>query len=112
MAYKQIMDRFQTPEFSVNPKAEDWDFFYRQFQNYLLIVKATEDQKLPLFLNCLRRDGLLLFDGLLEPKTSYSNAVAWFQAHFAGHMFILLKRKQFYEARQAQSETVTSLRFT
>ena len=78
------MQRFTAPLFPANPKADDWDFFQRQFGNYIAIVEAKEEQKLPLFLNCLGRDGLMLYDGLPAPKTSYVDAVAPFKEHFTG----------------------------
>ena len=102
------MNHIRAPEFPVNPKSVDWDFFFRQFENYLQIVEAKDAQRLPIFLNCLGRDGLLLFDGLPEPKDSYEEVVERFKNHFAGRTSILLKRKQFYEARQSQQETVTN----
>ena len=70
--------------------------------------ESQEEQKLPLFLNCLGRDGLMLYDGLLALKTSYVDAVAQFKEHFTGCTSVLLKRKQFYKACQGQQETVSN----
>ena len=97
-----------SPILPASPKAEDWDYFHRQFTNYLVIVDATAAQWLPLFLNCLGRDGLLLFDGLPEPKTTYKETVKWFAHYFTGRTSILLCRKQFYEAHQGHQESVSS----
>ena len=102
------MAGFTSPMLPAAPKAEDWDYFYRQFSNYLVIVDATAAQRLPLFLNCLGRDGLLLFDGLPNPKTTYEEAVERFAHYFTGRTSILLRRKQFYEARQEPLESVSS----
>ncbi len=102
------MQRFTAPLFPTNPKADDWDFFQRQFGNYIAIVEAKEEQKLPLFLNCLGRDGLMLYDRLPAPKTLYEDAIAWFTEHFSGRTSVLLKRKQFYEAHQGHQESISN----
>ena len=104
----EVMQRFTAPLFPANSKVDDRDFFQRQFGNYIVIVEAKEEQKLPLFLNCLGRDGLMLYDGLPAPKTSYVDAVARFKEHFTGRTSVLLKRKQFYKARQGQQESVSN----
>ena len=98
---------FQSPLLPANPKCADWDYFRRTFDNYLLIVKAADTQKLPVLLNCLGPDGLAIFDGLPEPKDTYENTVKRFNEHFSGRTSVLLLRKQFYEARQALNETST-----
>ena len=95
MAHKS----FVAPLFPTAPKADDLNFFYRQFGNYLTIVDATNAQNLPLFLNCIGKDGLLLYDGLPDPKSTYEETIARFKACFTGRTSVLLRRKQFYEAR-------------
>ena len=56
------------PILCANPKSEDWVLFKRQFGNYLLIVDAATDKKLPFLLNSVGRDGYAIYDGLAEPK--------------------------------------------
>ena len=87
----QVMQWFTAPLFPANPKADDWDFFQCQFGNYIAIVEAKEEQKLPLFLNCLGCDGLMLYDGLAAPKTSYVDAAP-------GSRNILLDARQSYSS--------------
>ncbi len=98
---------FQSPSLPANPKSSDWDYFFRQFENYLTIVDAKRLQKLPLLLNSLGRDGLAIYDGLPDPKDTYEGAIDVFQAHFSSKTSILLKRKQFYEARQTARESIS-----
>ena len=102
------MANFIPPLLSSNPKSHGWTYFARQFENYLLIVKAEEGQKLPLLLNCLGRDGTDIFDGLADPKSTYTEALEQFQKHFDRRTSVLLKRKAFFEARQACSESATN----
>lgn len=101
------MDKFPAPLLPCNPKEADWVYFSRQFTNYLAIVKADEDQKLPLLLNCIGRDGLMIYDGLPEPKSGYQDTINRFNDHFTGRTSILLKRKFFYEAKQGADECVS-----
>ena len=101
------MESFRAPLLPSNPKTDDWKFFQRQIQNYLFIVAANEDQKLPVLLNCLGRDGLDIFDGLPEPKDSYKEAISRFDAHFECRQSILLRRKAFFNARQGAHECAT-----
>lgn len=101
------MANFAAPILCANPKESDWKFFKRQFENYLTIVKADDTQKLPLLINCVGRDGLLIYDGLPDPKDTYTAALKKFEEHFSGRTSILLKRKSFYEARQGPTETAT-----
>ena len=96
---KAEMDKFAAPVLSANPKEADWIFFARQFENYLAIVKADKDQKLPLLMNCIGRDGILIFDGLPSPKTDYAETIDRFNDHFTGRTSVLLKRKLFYKAK-------------
>ena len=102
------MAGFAAPILPASPKVDDWEYFHRQFTNYLVIVDATAAQRLPLFLNCLGRDGLLLYNGLPEPKTTYEETVERFAHYFTGRTSILLRRKQFYEARQGHQESASS----
>ena len=74
------MASFRAPMLSANPKASDWNYFLRLFENYLVISSATEQQKLPLLLNCLGRDGLGIYDGLPTPKSSFREAADRFSA--------------------------------
>jgi hypothetical protein len=99
--------QFPNPLLPSNPKPVDWEYFCRQFENYLLITNATDAQKLPLLLSSLGRDGLAIFDGLPDPKTQYSEAVDRFNAHFSGKTSVLLRRKRFYEARQEVNESIS-----
>ena len=75
--------------------------------NFLVIVAADADQKLPLLLNSLGRDGLDVYDGLPEPKETYEKAIERFDAHFECRQSILLKRKAFFNARQGANESST-----
>ena len=99
--------QFPNPLLPSNPKPADWEFFRRQFENYLLITNATDAQKLPLLMNSLGRDGLAIFDGLPDPKTKYDEAVNRFNTHFSGKTSVLLRRKRFYEARQEVNESIS-----
>ena len=101
------MEKFNVPLLASNPTEADWQYFIRQFGNYLTIVSATDAQKLPLFLNALGRDGTDIFDGLPEPKDTYDAAVDHFKGHFLNRTSVLLLRKQFYEARQQHNESVS-----
>ena len=101
------MDKFPLPVLNSNPKPSDWSYFKRQFENYLSIVKAEEEQKLPMLLNCLGRDGLDVFDGLPEPKDKYSDVLTAFDAHFRCRTSVLLRRKVFFEAKQGSNECAT-----
>lgn len=95
------------PLLPANPKASDFEFFLRTLRNYFLINNVLPAQELPLFLNAIGRDGLLIYDGLPEPKTSFSDAVNRFQSYFVGSASILLKRKTFFDTQQTPGETVT-----
>ena len=88
---------FVAPLLPTSPKADDWELFNWQFRNYLTIVDATDTQKLPLFLNCIEKDGLLLFCGLPEPKTTYEEAIARYTVYFTGRTSVLLRCKKFYK---------------
>ena len=46
-----------------SPTATDFEFCFKQLNNYLIIVDAKEPQKLPLLPNALGRDGLAIFEG-------------------------------------------------
>ena len=82
------MDKFTVPLLHCNPKESDWRYFKRQMENYLVIVAATDAQKLPLLLNALGRDGLDLFDGLPEPKQSYVDVMNRFDLiSLADHLY-------------------------
>ena len=102
------MANYAAPCLSSNPKSQDWTYFSRLFTNYLLIVKADEDQALPLLMNCLGRDGLDVYDGLAQPKSTYEEVMERFAQHFDCRTSVLLKRKAFFEARQTSSESATN----
>ena len=95
------------PMLPSSPKASDWAYFSRLFDNYLQIIDATEKQKLPLLLNSLGQDGLSIFDGLPDPKATYGEAKSQLQKHFSNRSSLLLRRKRFYEARQLPNESIT-----
>ena len=95
------------PLLNSSPRSDDWTFFKRQFDNFLLISKADADQKLPLLLNAVGRDGLDIFDGLPLPKGTYEEATRQFNEYFSGRSSVLLRRKAFLEARQGSTESVT-----
>ena len=95
------------PTLPANPKEADWTYFRRCFENYLKIVSATAESKLPLLLNCVGPDGLLIYDGLSEPKDTYEWAINQFSSYFTGRSSILLHRKTFFEARQYSTESIT-----
>ena len=103
-----LMANFTPPCLVSNPKSQDWNYFSRQFQNYLQIIRAESDQALPLLLNCLGRDGLDIYDGLAEPTTTFEHVFARFEQHFGCRTSILLKRKAFFEARQTSTESATN----
>ena len=76
------------PILPTNPKSENWRFFKRQFENYLL-MQVTK--KLPHLMNCLGRDGYTIYDGLANPKTTYTDAIARFDDYFKLHSSVLLR---------------------
>ena len=55
------MEIFRAPLLVTNPKTDDWKYLKRQFDNYLSIVETSAEKKLPLFVNCLGRDGLDIY---------------------------------------------------
>jgi hypothetical protein len=98
---------FPNPMLPSSPKSSDWAYFSRLFENYLKIIGATDEQKLPLLLNSLGHDGLSIFDGLPDPKSTYAEATAQLDKHFLKRTSLLLRRKRFYEARQLPNEPIT-----
>ena len=72
MYFSWRMDHFSAPQLSPGPKSDDWDYFSKLFTNCLLIVKAKENQQLPLLLNIIGRDGMAIYEGLPTPKTTYT----------------------------------------
>ena len=91
------------PNLPNSPSSADFVYFLRQFNNYLAVVAATADQKVPLLCMSLGRDGLTIFDGLKEPKGSYADAVLRLEEYYVGSTSVL-----FYEARQWKSETISA----
>ena len=96
----------QQPFLCAAPQSEDWVLFKKQFTNYLTIVDATEEKKLPILLNCIGRDGYTIYDGLADPKTAYNDAIARFDDFFKTRSSLLLRRKQFFEAKQGPHESM------
>ena len=92
------------PRLAQNPKSEDWVYFKRLFTNYLTIVDAEDDKKRAYLLNCVGRDGLITYDGLSSPKDTYASAIERFDDFFKTKSSLLLRRKQFFEARQQPNE--------
>jgi len=101
------MDTNYKPILPANPRSDDWRFFKRQFENFLTIVKAGEDQQAAYLLNAISRDGLEIYDGLPTPKKTYEEIVARFDEYFCGRTSVLLNRKIFFAAKQAPEESVT-----
>ena len=100
---------YESPNLSPHPKREDWQYFKRLFNNYLSIIDAREEAKLPMLQNALGRDGLSIFDGLLQPpkgKDTYELAIKRFDAYFSSSSSVLLNRKTFFQARQGPSESI------
>ena len=91
----------------MNPRQVDYGFHKRQLTNYFLIAETKDATKLPILLNSLGRDGLDIFDGLAEPKTTYDEAIDRLDNFFTGKTSVLLRRKEFYQARQAPNESIT-----
>ena len=83
------------PVLPSNPKESDFNFFHRQLENYFAINNATDMQKMPILLNSLGQDGLLIFDGLSEPKDTYNDGLQRLKEYFSGNSSILLRRKYF-----------------
>ena len=54
----------------------------------------------------LGRDGLLIFDGLAEPKQTVGQIAARFEAYFCGAQSSALHRKRFMRLTQSASETI------
>ena len=76
------MQNYPVPELLANPKSSDWKYFKRQIENDFLICNAAHHAKLPMLLNCLRRDGLAIYDGLPEPKSDFLNAIKQMDSYF------------------------------
>lgn len=83
------------------PKEADFLFFIRQLDNYFIIIGAQDTLKLFLLLNSLGRDGIEIFDGLADPKDTFTEAIQQFKDYFCGKTSVLLRRKEFFQARQA-----------
>ena len=101
-----MASQVQQPFLCNNPKSEDWILFKRQFDNFIIIIDAVGAKRLPILLNCIGRDGYTIYDGLADPKTSYEDAVARFDEYFKTRSSLLLRRKQFFEAKQGPHEPV------
>ena len=98
---------FTAPLLCSSPKCEDWKLFKRPFQNYLAIISVADDaKKLPHLLNAVGRDGYIIYDGLKDPKTSYDEVIERFDEFFKVRSSLLLRRKQFFEAKQEINETI------
>ena len=89
-----------------HPNSTDFKYFKRTFINYLEIISADKAQKLPLLLNSLGRDGLDIYDGLPSPKDDFDQAMDKLSTYFTGSASTLLRRKDFYAAKQKSFETV------
>ncbi len=96
------------PLLGANPNKSSYELFKRQFQNYITICGATAAQQLPLLLNAVGQDGLILYDGLPNPKETLDDAFRQFDQYFTGSTSTLLRRKSLMEAKQLQSETITT----
>ena len=96
------------PRLVPNATAADFSYFCKHLDNYLLVAKATDEQKLPVFLNCLPMDAMQIFDGLPEPKNTLAEAIARFTSYFTASTSILILRRQFYACRQSQGESITA----
>ena len=94
------------PILPANPRSADYHYFIRQFDNYLVIATVQEAARLPLLMNALGRDGIAIFDGLADPKDTLAAAKARLSEYFSGKSSILLRRKQFFEARQQSMESI------
>lgn len=77
----------------------------------LLIIEATDGQKLPILLSCLLRDGSDILDGLPEPKTTVVELTERFDCYFNCLASLLLRRKAFYTVVQGQNERATDYTF-
>jgi len=96
------------PRLAANATAQDFIFFDRQIRNYLLVVGATDAQKLPIFLNCLPEDALAIHDGLPAPRTTLEETIERFKEYFSASSSLLLRRREFYSCRQEPSESATA----
>ena len=95
------------PRLASNPKEQDWRFFHRQILNYFVIVEALEEAKLPLLLNSLSHDGIDIFDGLPAPIETFEDAIRRLTEYFEGKSSVLLRRKDFFQSRQAVNESIS-----
>ena len=73
-----------------NPNSADFQFFLRQFDNYLVNAKVEREARLPLLLNALARNGIALFDGLREPKATFDEGRERLTEYFSGKSSVLL----------------------
>lgn len=95
------------PRLPANPRCEDFNLFKRLLENYFLIAETKDSIKLPILLQALGSDGLNIFDGCPDPKTTYTEAISCLQTYFGGKTSVLIRRKTFYQSVQAEGESVT-----
>ena len=95
-----------TPMLPANPKTTDWQYFKRQFENYLLIVPVGKKAKLPLFQNCLGQDGINIYDGLPGPKDDLDDVLERFDQYFGLYASTLSKMKAFLQCHQSPNESI------
>lgn len=97
----------EPPKLSANPKCEDWRYFRRQFENYILLAPVGKKAQVPLLEYCLGQDGINILDGLPEPKETKDEILARFDEYFGEQKSLILARREFLQSKQGQSETIT-----
>lgn len=95
------------PRLPPNPTGEDFSFYRRQLESYFEIAEIKEDKKVQLLLYTLGKDGQTIYDGLPDPKQTYKESTDRFEDYYSGRSSVLLRRKEFYETRQATQESIT-----
>ena len=99
------------PILEANPTHSDWRYFRRTLENYMQLLHVANEMKLPLLQTCIGRDGNDILDGLPTPANAgahtFENAMAQLETYFCGGSSVLLRRKLFFEARQARNESIT-----
>ncbi len=94
------------PKLPNNPKEDDYRHFKRLLNNYFNIADTPKEKRVYVLQSSLGRDGLDIYDGLPDPKSSYDEAMKGLDNCFTGKSSVLLRRKNFYNCKQASSETI------
>jgi len=90
-----------------NPSNDDFTYWLKLFSNELILNAAPDEHKVPLFQNHLGRDGLLIYEGLAEPKKVFGDVVRRMEEYFTPKFSILSERHSLLSSQQGLSESIT-----